>query len=604
MKSHVSVLLEVMLRILMDASMKCTDVSLDERDMKTITSRVKHEGLSFLTITLPSFGRDFDRSLSDKAIDPTFFRAFRKNGRVPAFLQGFLDQVFDRVTGRILSEPSIECIEGVRQVTYAFKKLKIACTPNRVRKAIDKFAASEHCFQKPLAPDDLVKFDDITRVLWNPAFFGEDFLRHAVPKHGPGATAERLSGNRKYSAVRWHDRLEPYFPLLDYRFANADSRFSKEFQKITIVRSDEEQPVRVTPVPKTLKGPRIIAIEPVCMQYAQQALSEQLVKLLETYELTSGHVNFTDQEVNRTLAMISSSDGRYATIDLSSASDRVPYSVAIRMFQSHPDLMDAISACRSMRAELPNGEVIPLRKFASMGSALCFPIEAMYFYTLCVMALIEKRKLPVSFLSVKTVKNDIFIYGDDIIIPTDESDFVISILQKYYCKVNTAKSYWNGKFRESCGMDAFDGEEVTPLYVRQMPPDDKRSASKVLSWVALGNHFYRKGYWRTSQCVFEHVEEAVGSLPIVLDTSAGIGKHSFQNVVSLHRWGKRYQRPEVWTWVGSPVYQRDPIDGEGALLKTLLLLERQIDGLQDKRHLRRTARHGAVALKRRWVSPF
>ena len=96
MKSHVSELLELATIIYIDGVAKCTDVSLDIRDLDTLRSRTEHEGLSFLTITLPDFGKDFDRSLSEGQIEPTFFRSFRKNGGIPAFLQGILVHVFER----------------------------------------------------------------------------------------------------------------------------------------------------------------------------------------------------------------------------------------------------------------------------------------------------------------------------------------------------------------------------------------------------------------------------------------------------------------------------------------------------------------------------
>jgi hypothetical protein len=147
-------------------------------------------------------------------------------------------------------------------------------------------------------------------------------------------------------------------------------------EDVTFDTPELEQPVKVVLVPKTLKGPRVIAEEPCCMQYVQQGIRDVLYDLLENKNrFTSGHINFRDQTVNQSLALASSSDGRLATIDLSDASDRVPYDLALLMFQSNPEVMEAIDSCRSLRAVLPSGQVIgPLRKFASMGSALCFPV--------------------------------------------------------------------------------------------------------------------------------------------------------------------------------------------------------------------------------------
>lgn len=614
MKSHVSELLLLATEVYKDLAAKCTDVTLEKRDLVTLRSRVKHEGLSFLTITLPDLGRDFDEALSLGQVEPTHFRSFRKFGKAPAFLRGVFAQVFDE-DGRIHEEPDIAAIEGVRQIANLFKKVQVPCTPKRVRGAFVEFSKQEQIFSTPLNQDDIDIFVDVSRVMWSRLLGGKNLLRGTIPKHGPGATAERLSGNSKFLSSRWHDRLEPYFPLLDYAFANVDARYSEEFEKLTIIPEEEEQPVRVVSVPKSLKTPRIIAIEPVCMQYTQQALSEVLVEALETHWLTAGHVNFTDQSINQRLAINSSKDGKFATVDLSSASDLVPYELALSMFDSNPDFRDAISACRSKRAQLPDGSILDLRKFASMGSALCFPVEAMYFYTICVAALLKKHNLPITEPNIYLMSRSVYVYGDDIIIPTDMSDVVIETLQKYYCRVNTDKSFWVGKFRESCGMEAYDGEEVTPTYLRHMPPDDKRSTNRLVSWLATSNLFYRRGYWRASSFLLERVEQILGTLPIVRDTSAGLGKHSFQAYHSVGRWNGKLHRPEVRTWVASPVYKRDPLEGTGALLKCLLSMERShkhestgslmpTELVQRADHLQRTARPGTVALKRRWVLPY
>lgn len=615
MKSHASDQLRLAECIYIDASAKCADIEPNVRDLKTLRSRVEHEGLSFLTITLPSLGSDFDRCLSDSSIGPTHFRAFRKCGKAPSFLKGFFDLVFDRGSGRLLNEPSLEAIEGIRQIAYSFKKLKVPCSPNRVRKALDGFVQAERIFDESLAPSDYSDFSEVSYHLWGSIFSKSiDFWKDLFPKHGPGATAEKLSGNQKFKAVRWHDRLEPYFPVIDCKFANANAINSPGFKKVSIVPAEQEQPVRVIPVPKTLKGPRIIAIEPVCMQYTQQALSRYIIDVLESSVYTKGHVNFTDQSINRRLALSSSSDQTYATIDMSMASDLVPYHLAIRMFDSNPDLQDAVSACRSTQCEMPDGTIVPLRKFASMGSALCFPIEAMYFYTICIVALLKARGLPVSSKTIKLVKDDVFVYGDDIIIPTDESTVVMETLQKYYCKVNTSKSFTKGKFRESCGMDAFDGEEVTPTYIRSTVPNDKRNASELISFVQSSNLFYKRGYWKTASLLQKLVERRLGKLPILKETSPGLGLFSYMDGYTIHRSNKNTSKngsitslyaPEVRAWVPSPVYQVDKLDGEEALTKCLLMLQnRQYGDVVDKEHLVRSPRHGAVALKRRWISPF
>lgn len=641
MKSHVSKLTSVAQLVYHDACAKCTANPPESRDLKTITTRIKNEGLSFLTITLPSLGSDLEKALEQGGITPDLFRSFKKRLKAPAFLRGFFEQIFDTGNGELLNEPSIEAIEGVRQIAYTFKKVSLQCTPERVSHAMEKFIECEQDLKEPIPESDRSTFEHVCNVLWGsilPNYFNYEDI---IPKHGPGATAERVFGNSKYRIRRWHERLEKHFPFLQYGYNSYKAMESGYFAKVVLVPEEEEQPVRVVTVPKTLKGPRVIAIEPVCMQYAQQGLSRALIKCLTSNPLTGGHILFDDQSVNRSLALAASKDLSLATLDLSSASDRVPLSLASMMLDSVPDFRDAVLACRSKRAQLPSGDTISLLKFASMGSALCFPIEAMYFYTICIIGLLESKGLPYTYDNIKLLSKCVYVYGDDIIVPVNSAVYIINALQRYYCKVNTAKSFWTGRFRESCGMDAYNGEEVTPTYIRRMPPNDVRSAQELISWVETSNLFYKKGYWKTAAYMRDACRNILGKLPIIGEQSQGLGFYSYQchdsikpkglpnnlptkklNVGRL-RWNVDYQAIEVMTWVVVPKRQRDAIGGYPALMKCLLQLERKDDTdpsdsllyTLDNRgrntmkylttgHLRETVRRGSVALKIQWVRPY
>jgi len=649
--SNVSDFLDLVVRVYHDATAKCVaDVS-DERDLKTIRSRVEHEGLSFLTITLPQFAKDFERSLAAGAIDSSLFRGFprllKRRGAVlsrwaiPAFLQGMLSQMFDIETGELQDETQdfSTIVEAVRQVCCLFKKVEIECTPARVHAAVESFVGIEHEFSSySCTEEDSALFLQTSSMLWD-GLFSDFSVDNLLPRHGPGATAERISGNSKYNWRRWHDRLEPYFHLTGDAYplgvcaAGEDDDgnvFVPEemLEMVTIVPEQLEQPVRVVAVPKTLKSPRIIAIEPCCNQFAQQGLRDYLYSVLEKRYPTAGRINFSSQSINQRLALKASRTGRLATIDLSDASDRVPYALAREMFRSVPDLWDAIDACRSKFAQLPDKTIIgPLGKFASMGSALCFPVEAMYFYTICVSALMEAQSLSYTFRNVQKTARKVYVYGDDIVVPAAYATAVTAHLQKYNCKVNTAKSFWTGKFREFCGVDAYSGQEVTPTYLRQVRPRSRRQAKHIISWVATANQFYLKGYWSTAQFMFKQIERIIGSLPYGPERSAGLVRVSYLGYRSVQRWSDLLHRYEVKAMVPKPVYQEDELGGYAALSKCLGKLEaasrssRRLDTLdefsvvdesslepylesvvsQDEKHLYRSALHGGVTLSSRWI---
>jgi hypothetical protein len=593
--------------LLADAGRLCSVET--TRDLIEIKSRVQHEGVSFLTITLPDFATDFERGLELGRVDSTFFSGWKKRGCLPAFLQGFTSLVFG-ADGRILNEPDTTAVYCTRQICRVFKKIRLSCSKRRERGAFDRFEQIEAAFCEDYQSKDDCSdhFDRVASALWS-GVFEDKFNEFAlVPKHGPGATCERVSGNAKYAHMVWYERLESSFPATEHFFTNVNHMLDERhgLEKLTMIAPDSEKPVRVISVPKTLKAPRIIAIEPVCMQYAQQGVGRWITKCIQRSVLTKEAIRFDDQTVNQRMAISSSLNGRFSTIDLSDASDRVPLSMVERMLACNPELLGAVLACRSRRAELPNGTVLDLKKFASMGSALCFPIESMYFYTIIVHALLWKHKQPPTRRNLIKIANRVYIFGDDIIVPTGETDTVLEALAKYGCKVNTTKSFWRGKFRESCGADAFNGIDVTPIYLREMRPSGRRSTAGVVSWVATSNLFHEAGCWQTADFMKNEIEELLGKLPVIRETSPGLGWVSFMGIPENLRQCKYLHRPLVRTYKVQTTRVSDVLNGYPALLKYFLnahhlegdvLRPRSI----SKKHLASSVRCGTVSRKRHWV---
>jgi len=630
LKSNVSDYLDLVQCVYIDSCTMCVaDVS-DFRDLDYIKSRIENEGMSFLTITLPRFCNDFERALQRGQIDSTDFLGFKKSGSIPAFLQGMISQVFNMETGSLLNEKPIAdysvFVCAVRQLCLLYKKIEVPCTPARDFKAVANFIKIEHAFSEvSLSKEDQADFQLVSSVLWA-AMASTFVLTDCRPKHGPGATSENASGNQKYSWSEWSDRLEPYFPLVDNGYPLGIPVDSEELEKVTILSTEHERPVRVVLVPKTLKAPRVIAIEPCCMQFVQQGIRDWLYTALESSPWSAGHINFVDQSINQALALTSSLTGQFATIDLSDASDRVPRSLALEMFRSNPVLLEAIDACRSTAALLPNGEILsPLRKFASMGSALCFPVEAMYFYTICVVASLRAQGLPFTSRNIFDVTRDIYVYGDDIIVPITNATVVLDYLRKYNCKVNPNKTFVSGSFRESCGVEAYGGELVTPTYLRHPFPKDKRQSGEIISWVSVSNSFYKKGYWRTASFMRNCIEKLIGHLPYVSEMSPAIGHISYLGYQTIERWNDNLHSFEIKGYVPEPVYRPDRLEGYGALFKSFSRLEEKsscswspeheganagvnssswdINSIvvSDHLHLERSVRRGVVTLKRRWV---
>lgn len=593
-------LLDCMLK---EAGMRCSTDT--QRDIETVSRRIEHEGMSFLTITLPSFSADFEQGLRAGRVDSHLFKGFKKRGALPAFLRGLTSQVFDPLDGDLLVGPSVEAILCVRQICMAHKKVNLPCAEHRTRAALQKYLQVEKELTTVMdaIPEEVLEdFQGVANILWADVLskLSEKITNYELmPKHGPGATAERISGNQKYNLRRWHHRLQEYFPFDMYGATAPDIVGQMDFwEKVEFVEPGAEEPVRVITVPKTLKAPRIIAIEPVCMQYTQQALLGAIVPLIESGKYSRGHVNFTDQSINQSFALEASISGEFATMDLSDASDRVHQDLVRIMLMMAPDVMGAVFACRSESAILPDGQVVELEKFASMGSALCFPIEAMVFYTICTLARVRDRRLPLSPSNIRAMAQGVYVYGDDLIVPANEVPLIASYLELFGLKVNYSKTFGSGGFRESCGLDAYAGVDVTPVYVRQTRPSDKHDASRLVSFVSLANQLYKRGWWATARRVRAVVESILGSLPTVTETSQALGWHTFTNGYTIQRWCKELHAFKVKAWVPSVPKYSDPLGGWGALLKWFL---NRGEMPTFEGHLERSVRPGSVCIKSRWV---
>jgi len=628
----------------------CTSTT---RDITTVERRVEHEGLSFLAITLADYGKAIQKWLDHGQVGPkSDVPSFRWDHRTgfPRFLGGFLTRVFDPCSGLLLDDPDIEAIIALRQLTLMFSKIALpreasnggtprngngyqVVSADRERKAMFEYIQCEQDVKKSdarLSPRNRIEFCKMSDLLFSRLFTKVDrdvYYYNLFPKHGPGATADRLSSNEKWNQHAWPSRLESVFPFGEYALPNWS--FNDRLDKVDILEPGQEQPVRVITVPKTLKTPRIIAIEPTAMQYAQQAILRSLLDAFKEDDFLSRVIGFDDQEPNRFLARLGSLSGELATLDLSEASDRVSNQHVRLMLRNHPHLLEAVQASRSRKADVPGHGVIRLAKFASMGSALCFPFEAMVFMTLALMGISDELSNPLSDRkSITAYSRRVRVFGDDIIVPQRHVLSVVTKLETFGFRVNRSKSYWTGRFRESCGREYFNGHDVSIVKVRQAFPTQRQDANEVISLVSLRNQLYWAGYWQTCKWLDSHIRKLLKHFPDVEPTSSLLGRESALGY-QAERTHPTLHSPLVRGYYVQAEAPRDPLDGAGALLKCLHRLEsrtRQQPGqsydwydvdnsmsrdtgvigppADDKKHLERSGRPKHVSIKLGWRSPF
>lgn len=551
-------------------------------DGKTVERRVEHEGLSFLTITLPNFGKDFEKSLDQGQVTHDLFFGFSRRGGLPRFLGGFLELVFDRKTGRLLEEPDVTAIWSIRQVTLAMGKIKLPCSGAREDAAYTQYLRTEQEVreaERRLTAEQSAAFLRISSLLWSNVLQAVDedvYYERIVPRHGPGATADRLKGNLKWMQHEWPERLEREFPSGNYLFSHP-IHSTRADANVTWMEPGAERPVRVISVPKTLKTPRLIAIEPTCMQYVQQGILRSLVDAIQADHLASSLIGFSTQVPNQELAREGSLKGELATLDLSEASDRVSNQHVRILLSRHPSLAGGVDACRSRKADVL-GEIYRLAKFASMGSALTFPMEAMVFATVVFMGIESDLSRRLTKKDVQSYLGRVRVYGDDIIAPVDHVPSVVAQLEAFGFRVNASKSFWSGKFRESCGKEYYAGHDVSVVRLREELPTHRQQVPEIVSTVETRNQLYFAGLWATAGYLDDVLERTLTCrfYPHVSPSSPVLGRNSFLVDFETHRMSPSLHRPEVKGWVQTSRLPASPLDGTQALLKCLLAMEERL----------------------------
>jgi len=235
-----------------------------------------------------------------------------------------------------------------------------------------------------------------------------------------------------------------------------------------------------------------------------------------------------------------------------------------------------------------------------MGSALCFPIEAMVFTTVIFLGIQNALRRPLTKKDIKSFKGQVRVYGDDIIVPVVYVADVVRALESFGFRVNTSKSFWTGKFRESCGKEYYDGEDVSIVRVRSLLPTSRRDVGAVVSTVSLRNQLYKAGSWATVRWLDRWIERVI-PFPTVEPTSPVLGKHSFLGYQAERvETGSNMQRPLVRGAVLKSTLPVNKVDEEFALLK--YFLKRGDLPIADREHLTRSGRPDSIDIKIRWAS--
>lgn len=276
----------------------------------------------------------------------------------------------------------------------------------------------------------------------------------SIGTHGNATNLARKIGNDwsvspgafayGFAAVRSNYQL---FELLARRpgdrfFSVDPEALEKAFKDRTCIVNHN----KIAFVPKTVKTFRSIAVEPFLNSFVQRGVDVYMRR-----RLSRVGIDLSDQRINSEMARLGSlqdTDDSFVTIDLSSASDSIAREVVRDLLP--PDWFDFLNSIRSKNFSI-NKHITRYEKFCSMGNGFCFPLETLLFAAVCV--------------SCGAIKagDDFHVYGDDIIVKKHIASQVIAVLGYLGFNANVKKTFLEGPFRESCGADWFQGEDVRPF---------------------------------------------------------------------------------------------------------------------------------------------
>lgn len=607
MKSQVNDVLPVLLAICEDVRVAYPAIDGIDRDIQRLSRLCQTRGLGFLCLDLPSLDKVLLDGLEEGHLPASFgpFRAVSKKCHVPRLFSGLWLRVFDK---NAMLKPDVDftAIAFLRQLSTVAKKLEMGCSPRRCFAALEKYYEVESSLPTPSLnwegnwgdPESLREGLHIREVLvkdapllgppsfdrgranlllskvqqvadlilssmlpYDPHLWSDVLMEYEGVsgfKHGPGAVQERLQQWEKSTFKEWSWKLESIFPFYSFGIMMNDNR----------VPIRKERPSRLLMVPKTLKSPRIICAEPVAQQWCQQAILGFME--FEFDRLWAGDfIDLKDQGKSGSMVLSASRDQKHSTIDLSDASDRLSCFVVERLFRRNPALLDALYAARTRYVDVEyrrHKNFIRLKKFASQGTAVTFPVQSLCFLIMALAA--SHRGSEVSLESLQRLRKDVRVYGDDIIVPTHGYVDLKSIMSWCFLKVNDDKSFSKGKFRESCGTDAYSGYDITPCKPTVFGSD---APGDIIAIVDTSNNLFKKGFWHASNELLSHLPQHVLCKVRYTgpDTPGIFGAYSYSGSDERHlrtRWNNRLHRYEVRTFVISAKVQTVPRDGYGVLV--------------------------------------
>lgn len=505
-------------------------------DIATLRRRTQNEGLKFIVSTMPALFKAFLVYLETGHGAYGSFAIKPATGH-PLFLHGLFSLAC------VVDEKGIKAFSALYQICVFMKKLRGPYTETTLNKHKRDFVATDNLIGA------LNHDNDFDALIINEASFlirdvfscvesQEQFDGLFKPRPGPGATNTPSHHYERY-AINKIGNIDVEMMLYDWMYYNHQSLHDSSATITDKWLTEDTYTSRLKAVPKTFGKPRLICIEDNEMQFLQQGLKSLMYKTIQTHPLTMGKVNFDDQTVNQRFALEASKHLQLATIDMSEASDRISKVLVDKLFSRSP-LMQYYLSILSTNVISIDGLNYQCYKFAPMGSGICFPVMSIVHWALI-------RAIMVLSSDLSDCIDSLHVYGDDIILSSKAYAAVTTILPRFGMKLNTDKSYVTSHFRESCGVDAYNGIKVTPVYLKHTPTI-VMGPSATLSTIAVESQLYESGYTKTA-CAIRSMTTVSGYTSIGSPPVSWKRQFHPEPVYTKVRWNKWLQQFEYRTRV-------------------------------------------------------
>lgn len=310
---------------------------------------------------------------------------------------------------------------------------------------------------------------------------------------------------RNCTSAKVADWWYPYFMDPLYPLTSKDPVWCPEFplyssdHRANTPSTIDRKTAKGVSVPKSYKTGRFIAEEDSTRQWFLQAIRKRLQDCI----IANGYgdqIVLDDQSHNQRLSFESSIDMHYATIDLEAASDSISWSLIPSLFPEK--ITNDLREWRSSKIAI-GSKVYCAHMAATSGSAVCFPVETIVFKAISqaatdyVACMIGEDLLPSH------------AYGDDLIVDTRAYDTCCDFLSMLGFTVNMDKSFTSpSMYRESCGVEYYDGWECTSRYYPRQPLS--KDISSLSSLISLHNSLME--YWDVHVFLKRVIREIAGDL--------------------------------------------------------------------------------------------